>query len=267
MNCKRLRHHLVAFLYDECDESDREKVKAHLQTCQKCRQELRHFEEVYEAADSLKKDMEMTMESVDWESLPARIADSVLGNAPVRSRKARPVSQWPFLFQPRFRLAYAGLLLGIVLGAAVTFLLFRTPTSQVSENGRIIAPQGFYDMMELEMARRETIDYLDSSEYLLLDFIQSSPEKSIQFWQSDYASQKARDLLSKKKYIDPQLDKIRLAKAKVICDQIELLFFELMQISDEVSAEELKKIQRLIQEKQILLKIKLVRKELQRDEV
>ena len=117
------------------------------------------------------------------------------------------------------------------------------------------------------MARRETIDYLDRSEYLLLDFIQSTPEKSVEFWQSEYASQNTMDLLSKKKYIDPQLNKIKLAKAKVICDQIELLFFELMQISEKLSAEELKKIQRLIQERQLLLKIKLVRKELQKSEV
>jgi hypothetical protein len=153
------------------------------------------------------------------------------------------------------------------VGAVVTFLIFRSPPLQVAEGGKIIVPQGFYDMMELEMARRDTIDYLDRSEYLLLDFVQSPLEKSIEFWQSDYAAQRALDLLSKKKYIDPQLDKIKLAKAKVICDQIELLFLELMQISDELSMEELKKIQRLIQERKLLLKIKLVRKELQKSEV
>ena len=100
------------------------------------------------------------------------------------------------LFQPRFRLAYAGLLLGIIVGAAATFLIFRSPPLQIAEDGRIIAPQGFFEMMELEMARRETIDYLDRSEYLLLDFVQSSPEESVEFWQSDVASQRAKDLLS-----------------------------------------------------------------------
>jgi len=73
--------------------------------------------------------------------------------------------------------------------------------------------------------------------------------------------------LSKKKYIDNQLDKVKLAKAKAICDQIELLFFELTQISEDLSPEDLRKIQRLIEERQLLLKIKLVRKELQKSEV
>jgi hypothetical protein len=266
-DCKRINRNLVAFLYDELGKIEKKHLESHLKTCPKCKGEFLQLEEIYRVADALNEDMEKASASVDWENLPSRIADGVFDDAPTPIRQPRRAGLWQLLFQPRFRLAYAGLLLGIVVGAVVTFMIFRTPPLQVAEDGRIIVPLGFYDMMELEMARRETIDYLDRSEYLLLDFVQSSPEKSVEFWQSDYASQKARDLLSKKKYIDPQLDKIKLAKAKIICDQIELLFFELMQINDELSAQELEKIQRLIQERQLLLKIKLVRKELQKSEV
>lgn len=266
-DCIKTNRNLVAFLYGELNEFDKNQVEAHLESCQKCKAELLELKEVYEAADLLNVDMEKAIESVDWENFPTRIADGVFDKEPSREKQPRRAGLWPFLLQPRFRLVYAGILLGIIVGAVVTFLIFRSPPLQVAVGGKIIVPQGFYDMMELEMARRDTIDYLDRSEYLLLDFVQSSLEKSVEFWQSDYAAQRALDLLSKKKYIDPQLDKIKLAKAKVICDQIELLFFELMQISDELSMEELKKIQRLIQERKLLLKIKLVRKELQKSEV
>jgi hypothetical protein len=266
-NCKKTNRNLVAFLYGELDEIEKQQTEAHLKTCLKCRDELQRWEEVSKTADLLNEDIEKAMVSVDWENLPTHIADAVFNKETTRDRQPRQAGLWPFLFQPRLRLVYAGLLLGIIVGAVATFLIFQSPPLQVAGDGRIIAPLGFYDMMELEMARRETIDYLDRSEYLLLDFVQSSPEKSAEFWQSDFVSQSTKDLLSKKKYIDPQLDKIKLAKAKVICDQIELLFFELMQISDELSAEELEKIQRLIQERQLLLKIKLVRKELQKSEV
>lgn len=266
-DCKKTNRNLVAFLYGELDEFEKKQVEAHLETCQKCTDELRRLEEVYEAADSLNEDIEKAVAAVDWENLPARIADRVFDRKPARVRRARRAGLMPFLLQPRFRPAYAGLLLGIVVGAVVTFLIFRSPPLQISEDGRIIVPLGFYDKMELEMARRETIDYLDRSEYLLLDFVQSTPEKSVEFWQSDYASRRAIELLSKKKYIDAQLDKINLAKAKVICDQIELLFFELMQITDQLSEEELRKIQRFIEDRQLLLKIKLIRKELQKSEV
>jgi hypothetical protein len=266
-DCKKTRRNLVVFLYGELDGIDKEHLEAHLETCQECREELLRFKEVYEAADLLNEDMEKAQASVDWEILPARIADEIFSEKSSRTSKPHRAGLWPFLFQPRLRFAYAGLLLGLFIGAVVTFLIVRSPSLQISEDGRIIVPQGFYDKMELEMARRETIDYLDKSEYLLLDFIQTSPEKSFEFWKSDYASRTASDLLSKKKYIDQQLDKINLAKAKAICDQIELLFFELMQMSDQLSIEELRKIQRLIEERQLLLKIKLVRKDLQKNEV
>lgn len=74
-------------------------------------------------------------------------------------------------------------------------------------------------------------------------------------------------MLAKKRYIDLQLDRFQMAKAKKICDQIELLFFELAQITKEFPVEEVKKIQNLIEEKQILFKINLVKKELQESEV
>lgn len=266
-DCKKTYRNLVAFLYGELGEHEKEHAEAHIKTCPKCTDELRRLREVYDAADTLNPDIEEAMESVDWENLPARIADGVFSESPSRVRRPRRTSLWPVLLQPRFRFAYVGLIFGIIIGAVITFMMFRPPALQVAADGRIIVPQGFYDKMELEMARRDTIDYLDKSEYLLLDFIQSSPEKSIEFWQSEYASLTASELLSKKKYIDTQLDNFNLAKAKVICDQIELLFFELTQISEELSVDELRKIQQLIEERQLLLKIKLVRKELQKSEV
>jgi len=58
-----------------------------------------------------------------------------------------------------------------------------------------------------------------------------------------------------------------MAKAKAICDQIEYLFYELMQISAELSEEEVSKIQNMIEEKKLLLKIKLLKKELEQSEV
>jgi hypothetical protein len=266
-DCKKTKRNLVAFLYDELNEADKKQVEDHLVECQRCKKDLLELKEVYEAAETLNEEMEEVLRSVDWGDLPTRIAHKAFDTEPGRFRQSRRDGLWPFLLQPRFRFAYAGLVLGIIVGAIATILVFRPSPVQVAQSGRIVAPQGFYEKMDLEMARRDTIEYLDRSEYLLLDFVQSTPEQSVEFWQSDFASKKAMDLLSKKKYIDPQLDKIKLAKAKLICDQIELLFYELMQISDELSAEELAKIQRFIQERQLLLKIKLVRKELRKSEV
>ncbi|MDH4218888.1 MAG: zf-HC2 domain-containing protein [Candidatus Aminicenantes bacterium] len=266
-DCKKIGKNMVAFLYGELGESEKDRLVSHIESCAACRNELEQLKKIYKGAEVLNEDIERAMATIDWESLPARIADAVVKKEIPMDRKSRRTGFWQVLFQPGFRPVYAGILLGVVLGSLVTFLIFRSQPFQSPENGRIIVPKGFYDMMELEMARRGTIDYLDKSEYLLLDFVQSSPERSAEYWRSDLASQRARDLLSKKTYIDQQLDKLQLAKAKAICDQIELLFFELMQTSEQLSAEELRKIQNLVEERQLLLKIKLVKKELEKSEV
>jgi hypothetical protein len=162
------------------------------------------------------------------------------------------------------RPVYAGLLIGVVLGAVVTLMVFRTPQPGEINGREYFASQDFLENVELEMARRDTLDYLERSQYLLLDFVQSPSERSADFWQSEYAVEQARDLLVKKKYINPQLDKFQLAKAKAICDQIEFLFFELTQVSVHLSVEEVNKLQRMVEDRQILLKINLLKKELER---
>jgi hypothetical protein len=266
-NCKKINKDLVAYLYGELEKSEKDRLEAHLKVCPECRKELGQLRKVYKGAGAMNEDIEKTMASIDWENLPSRIADAVFKQETSEAQKPGQRSFWHLIFQPRFRPVYAGLLLGILLGSVVTFLILRDQPVQVAKAEKILVPQGFYESMELEMARRETIHYLARSEYLLLDFVQAPPERSAEFWQSGYASRKAKDLLTKKKYLDSQLDKFQLAKAKAICDQIELLFFELMQISDQLSPEDLQKIQRLIADKQLLLKIKLVKKELEKSEV
>jgi hypothetical protein len=267
MDCKKIKKDLVAFLYGELREDERELIKAHLDSCPGCKKDLQQLKEVTKGADSLQEDMEKAMASVDWEELPSRITETVFARkAPLR-RQSWLAGIPRFFFQPKLRPVYAALLIGVLLGSFITLMVIRAPLPREGETGEFLVSQDFLENVELEMARRETLSYLEESQYLLLDFIQSPSEKSAEFWQSEFASQKARGLLAKKKYISPQLDKFQMAKAKAICDQIEFLFYELTQMSVQFSEEEISKIQNMIEEKKLLLKIKLLKKELEQSEV
>jgi len=136
----------------------------------------------------------------------------------------------------------------------------------MSERRGYSASNEYLDRVEQAMARRDTLDYLDKSQYLLLDFIQASPEE-LRSGQSALNSNRARDLLARKKYLNSQLDMQRMAKAKAICDQIEMLFLELAQVGGELPEAELRRIQGFIEDRQILLKIKLLTEELEESEV
>jgi len=265
-HCKEVKK-LAAFLYGELREDERKKMESHLEVCPRCRKEIEELRQVVKGADSLNSDIEEVLASVDWEMLPSKISENVFKKETPLSRVSRIGKFWRLLLQPRFRPVYTALLLGVLLGSMATFMIFRSSGLKGTVEEKYFVFEDFLERVELEMARRETLNYLEKSQYLLLDFVQSSPEESAVLWRSDFAYTRARDLLSKKKYIDPQLDRYKMAKAKKICDQIELLFFELAQINEELSVEEVKKIQKFIEEKQILLKINLVKSELQENEV
>lgn len=265
-HCKETKE-LAAFLYGELKDDERERLESHIEVCPQCRKKIEELRQVVNEADSLSSDIEEALASVDWEMLSSKISENVFKKETPLSRRSRTGKFWGLLFQPRFRPVYTALLLGILLGSLATFVVFRNSGLKGTSEERFFVSGDFLERLELEMARRETLDYLEKSQYLLLDFVQSSPEKSAELWQSNFASTRARDLLAKKRYIDPQLDRFQMAKAKKICDQIELLFFELAQITKELPVEEVKKIQNLIEERQVLLKINLVKKELQENEV
>ncbi len=264
INCQRIKKDLVAFLYGELEEKERELFKAHLDQCPDCRGELEEFKTVVQAADVFQEDIDEAMATVDWEALPSQISKNVFRKEVRPLRESWLTKAAGFLFQPRLKPVYAGLLIGAVLGAIVTFMVLRAPQPTDVAEAEFYAPQDFLEKVELEIARRDTLDYLERSQYLLLDFIQSPSERSADFWQSEYAAEQARELLTKKKYINPQLDRFQLAKAKAICDQIEFLFHELTQISVHLSGEEVKKLQKMIEDKQVLLKINLLKKELEK---
>jgi hypothetical protein len=265
--CKKINRNLVAFLYGELDADTRERVQAHLNSCPSCREEFQKIEAVGQAADSLSCGIEEAVASVDWDALPTRISESVFDKGPGTPQLVPRRSLWEILNQASLKPVYAALLVGLVLGSLATLFVMRTSFLRESRGESFFVSQEFLDRVELEMARRDTLDYLEKSQYVLLDFVQASPGRAPDFGRHELASQAAQDLLTKKKYINPQLDKFRMAKAKEICDQIEFLFFELTQVTDQLSEEDLQNIQNLIEEKQLLLKIKLLKKELEESEV
>lgn len=268
MRHNKYKKDLPAFLLGELRDGETQSLESHLETCADCRSELAALRQVMQGAETFQEDMEKAMAAVDWDALPSKIADRVFQRPQVSVRPSRSSRLLGLLLRPSLRPVYAALFAGIILGVVLTLVVLRPSGSIPSPaEGVFLLPQGALDSMDVEVARRETLDYLEKSRYLLLDFVQSTDERSAGFWQSDFAAQKTRDLLSKKKYLNQQLDKYKLAKAKIICDQIELLFLELTQISGELAEAELQALRDLIEEKQILLKIKLVTKELEESEV
>lgn len=263
--CKGIKKELVAFLYNELEEEKRLEVETHLDECPCCRQELNSIKQAMAPADEISSDIQEVMDSIDWENISAEITDRVFelekSSAPQSERK-KGISN---IFDRRFRPVYAALLVGLMLGSFFTYMALRRSGSFYASQEKITMPEDFLDRVEMELARKETLDYLEKSQYLILDIVRSAEPSG--FETSRFNSERAQDLLSKKKYINQQLDRFEMVKAKEICDQIEMLFYELSLIREDLPEEELKRIQSFIRDRQILLKIKLLKEELKESEV
>jgi len=252
----------VAYLQGDLEEGRRTTVAEHLKECSDCQKEMAELRRVLEAADAVKGEIREALRSVDWEALPGRVTDYVYA----RAEKPRPgpagsrVRAW--FLQAGLRPVAAGVALGLLVGALGMYLALRRPSSGPGGEGQAFyASREFLDRVELEMARRETVDYLEKSQYVLLDVFGGAPGQAAA--RPGLSAVQARELLSKKKYLNPQLERFRMAKAKLLCDQIEALFLELAQVGDGLPEAELANIRGLIEDRQLFLKINIVKRELQ----
>jgi hypothetical protein len=235
------------FLSGDLEEGRRTTMAEHLEKCPECRAEADEMRRVLAKTDAVKAEIREAVASVNWEALPERALPA-----------ARP---WGWLSVLRMKPALAGLAAGLVIGGAAMYFALKAPGPRPGQDSGYYASGEFLDRAELAMARRNTLDYLEKSQYVLLDVFESAGEGTAV--PAAFSSEQARDLLSKKKYLNAQLERFQMAKAKAICDQIEMLFLELAQISDKLPAAELGRIRGFVEERQLLLKINLVKKELQ----
>jgi hypothetical protein len=259
------RRKLVEFLSGEIDPGEREVLMTHLKDCPSCQAEEARLKRLLDAASARKRDVDRVMDTVDWEKLALRISDAAEGRGQAALR-ARPAARRPF-FGLLFRPVMAYLMAGLFIGGLAMFGVFKAGWLNPSVRPAYVVSRDFLDKAEMELARRETLNYLERSQYLLLDFAQTPPDKAGQLWRKEFSSQQAADLVSSKRFINTQLDKIPMAKAREICDQIESLFLELSQMSGRLSETQWKVIQDRVEQSQLLLKINLVKKELQGREI
>jgi hypothetical protein len=245
-------------------ERDRENVKRHLDTCPDCAKEFKALERILESADSLGQEMRSVLAGVDWDVQAEKIVTAVWDEKRLPRRKQRQVRLWTFV--PRLKPVLAGLLIGIMVGGAGMFVAYRGGLFEKPKGEALFASREFLDRVDQEMARRETLNYLDKSQYVLLELAQTQTGSG-DCRLTDAATRETKELLARKKYLNPQLEKVRMAKAKEVCDQIEMLFYELAQVSESLTPAQCRGIQNMVEEKNILLKIKLLKKELQESEV
>lgn len=258
--CKGFDEDLAAALAG--DPGADERLEAHARSCDRCRPEIGAYRRLLAETEAAAEEARRVARTVDWDALAARTTDRAFAAAGAAGRAEAPRRGWP---APglAWRPVFAGLLGGVVVGAAAMFLVLRAPRPGQPEARAeaFHASPEFLENAEHELARRAALDYLKQSQFVLLDFVESGGSEANGRPLLDAG--RARELLAKKRYLNAQLETSRMSQAKAICDQIELLFLELGELGGDLPAAELDRLRKMIGERDLLLKIALARKELE----
>jgi len=264
-SCSMGRRWLIPYFLGETGREVSEQMAAHLNTCADCRQELALLKAIAQTSDEIKRDLEAEAERVDWEDV-ARNIEKRLGEITASPEATRPYPQRPFWV--KWRWVTAGIAVGLVLGFVASFFLLRPRSGLIKEGAPYQVSASFLEKVDEEMARQAVLNYLEKSRQILVALRQSA-EKSEELPAplfSPPSPEIIKDLLLRKKYLTPQLASFRLAKAQAILEEVDGLLLELALIQEKASREEAAKLAQLIEERRLLLKIQLLKHELEESE-
>jgi len=253
--CKRIKKLLIPFYLGELPDKENDLVKNHLDICEICLKEYKKLEKLFEGIEENRKEVEKAVDSIDWEQVPLAIMKRLEKESVPEKRK---YSFQILNLKPALSIPVS---LFLIIGITLLFILHPWSRKHVSENEFLISSSSFQNM-ESSLAKKEAIDYLKQSQLLLMDLMKFSSPEEIDLWTINFNSRKAKNLLIKKKYFDEKLDNLNLMKAKRICNQIEFLFYDVIQLKEQPDFENIRKIQRIIEKEQLLFRIRLIEKEL-----
>ncbi|MFQ6082367.1 MAG: hypothetical protein ACE5WD_03295 [Candidatus Aminicenantia bacterium] len=262
--CKKFKKNLISFYYRELSSKSILLMENHLKSCSYCRQEFHRLKQILDGAGIFKQEIEEEINSINWTEVPSIIIDRIKQKEFSFEKKSFFPNLKNLLSFSSWRpiaASFAGLFIIVIL---CVLILIRPFDREKTREEFYISPI-FFDQMESSIAKNEALDYLKQSQIVLMDIMKLTQNDRIEPWRIRLNSEKARDLLAKKKYLNQELNKFEMARAKKLCRKIEFIFYEVSLLDEQPSLVQLERIRELLRKEQLLLKIRLVEKELENE--
>jgi hypothetical protein len=231
--------------YRDGDSKQRAAIAEHLRECAECRKEMQQIEAVYAAMDAVPvpdpgEDYEVRM----WQRLAPRLDE----------RRPR---WWAGMFQVRW-LAVAGLVAALVVLAF--FIGRRTghpgPEGQFADAGKV----------------RERVllvavgDHLGRSEMILMELANAEPDKDQKLINFSSEQKRAEDLVEENRlYRQTALREGDTAMASTL-EELERVLLDIANSPDEVTPAQFESLQKRIESRGILFKVRVVHQDVQERE-
>ena len=269
--CKDINPLLTDYASGQLLPVDVQRIEEHLPTCQNCREEYTLIQQLNRETYRLDEACNAVMASIDWEET----AHTITGNIPFEEAPRKSKKPWFDFDWSRISFSWklavpamAGIfLLGIWLG----YLFFHvTPTyTSGTLTPELSTSKSSLDRLENTLARKEVASYFDQTQLLLTDLMKQCSTDGSFSLQNQVDIRRVRTLLGKSRYFKENLDNPQLLSSKPLLKKIEWLLYEILMtdIEEDISCKKLQQLQNYIKQERLLLKIRLVGKELTLSEV
>jgi Putative zinc-finger len=252
--CKSIRDLLVLHFEGELGDEEDRSVTAHLSTCAACRAEAEDIRTVR----GWLSDPELFAPRNDygWQMLPEALA--------VRARAERK-------FWLPLSYGSAGWALSIAATLVIGFGLIYWAGSMADRPvapAAVMAPvaasgnAAFLGRMYAAHARAATSEYLAACQDLVVDTLRAERNCDERKYDVSTEVTRARDLLHRKRLLDPELGAPEVARAKELCDELEGFLLNLSLSENCESRDKLLRMEHYVRKQQLLLRIRVLQGEL-----
>lgn len=253
--CDETKDLLIDYACREISARDMQKAEHHLRVCSDCKKEYRQYQKIFESMGYLGQESETLMKGIDWNKNAQDISRSIR----LRSRSSRTGRAFSFTFnilnwKALVPIAAAVFLLGLLSG----YFLFQ---SSPGENLSPLKPADQFaslERLETTLAQREVSSYFEEAHLVLTDLLRQCDARGAVFQQDRLNRQRVKLLLNRSKYFNQNLDNPRLLSSKSLLKKIEWLLYEILTLEDSVSCRQLQRLQDYIRQERLLLKIRLI---------
>jgi len=252
--CHKVRPWLEWLAAGEIGDQERLRVEAHVRECSACRSELSGWRSLLAAAGSRTAGAEAECQAIDWQAVSERIMKQI--------SHADVVMRMP----PRQRIySFASLTAAVamlmVIGLGIFFWTRPRPQVVPRPDGGMLSPAGI-SRLQSGLAREEVIAYLQQSQLMFTDLLKDCAGEDVAPWEIRLYSRKAKELLLKKKYFQQNLPAVEWLKVRNLSERIDWLNYEILQLEDRQLCSQINRLQRIMENEKLLLKIRLLERDL-----
>jgi len=260
-NDKKIKGILVDYASKELTGREMQRVDAHLETCRDCREEYRLMQRFDEESLRLEDTCNAEMQSINWEETAQTI------NSAIPFKHYRPAVSRGTSFLFNWKLAGPVLAGVFLLGIWLGYLFFHVSPYPPLLPGKKTSPGVSLARLENTLAKKEVVHYFKQSQLVLTDLMKQCDVDGSFSWKNQLDIKRVRALLGKNRYFSQNLNHPELLGSKKLLKKIEWLLYEILMSDDSTSCQQLQRLQDYIKHERLLLKIRLVGKELSFSEV